>query len=718
MCTFPLSFCILLAHFDVNFFLFSSDSDSEEEDNEEEEEMMELSSSDSDDDNDDEDDDEPPPASSRSKKKSSPSPPPKLRTIATPRSRALKKQKTTVVKKGTAAAWKSLTKGVLDDNETPENSILAALLQAGSGAKSKGKNFKLDDLTRRLIRDHHQDANAMHVRLYNFIFRVCGASTEANMPTNADLENLGGEEFGEYISAVVKSMEGSDMNTEVLWTAAPPSATVKLQFRALFQDFFYGLGMAAMETTASPSATGETDEEQDSDDDDEETGGGAQSSMRFQVEVARSLIDRLIEIAFLQQEDLRAAVVSALYSFATALLSKTEELREKLQTAQRQLQAAKRNKQKRKSEALKTQVDTGRRTIEDLEEIVKESILSIFMKRYKDTCPHVRAASMVALGDFAVIRPDIFFDKKYLKYPGWTLNDKDAVVREAALAAFLRPVQKRPPGQEAVTKLLVDKFCDRWTDCTKDVDTRVQERATELLLYMSRESYMDNVDDEEIWNQINLRALQADTTPEVRRLGLLFVIEQLGAFDDLPDQTSTDIAKFSEMANWTAHQISMNEIPFDQIHFEYCAYIIQSMRACKEYFSLARNFDAMVQALDESLSTKLVHSGKKGREERSRNDAKQRVLLEFLITAVEEEVQLFSPDNVFDPDLRAIEPHGKKGKTAPAQEELTRALLPTLPRLMNSFKTETPLLRRLAELPVYFGTLTVQCLGLIHNKRN
>lgn len=728
--------CLTACHF--AFWIIRDESDSEEEnEEEEEEELMELeevsSSSESED---DEEEEEQSPSSRSAKKESSPkAAAPKRRKIATNNKKqqpAAKKHRAAPGKKGTVAAWTSLTKGVLDKDETPDNSILAALLQAGSGASTKGKNSKLEELTRKLIRDHHQNANAMHVRLYNFLFRVCGASTDANMPEDVDLENSTGEEFAEYISAVVKSMEGSDVATvrnksknvclfcrcrrcefdanfffhlyklkEVLWTAAPPSAAVKLQFRNLFQEFFHALGVAAMETTATVSSSSESDDENK----EEETGTGAQSSMRFQVEVARNVVTRLIEMAFLQQEDLRAAVVSALYSFATALLHKAVELREKFQTAQRQLSLAKRHKQKRKSEALKIQVDTGKRMIEDLEELVKESVMSIFMKRYKDMCPHIRAASMVALADFAIIRPDIFFDKKYLKYPGWTLYDKEAVVRVAALEAFLRPCQHSTSEHEDVIKAVVDKFCGRWADCTSDIDTGVQERAMELLLYLLRESHMDPVDDEDIWNRINLRALDAETTPEVRRLALLFVIEQLGAFDNVPNTNASDVAKLTEIATWTAHNISSFEIPFDQINFGIAAYIIQSMRECKEHFSLARNFGAMVEALEDSLSSKVSHSGgKKGRVDRTRADAQKRVLLEFLITAVEEEVQLFSPDQVVDPDLRGAEPHGKKRKTASVQEGLTRALLPTLPKLLNSFKSETSLMRRLAELPVYFGT--------------
>lgn len=65
------------------------------------------------------------------------------------------------------------------------------------------------------------------------------------MPEDVDLENLPGDDFAEYVSSVVQSMEETDL-AAVLWTASPPSASSKLQFRDLFQEFWHGLGVAAL----------------------------------------------------------------------------------------------------------------------------------------------------------------------------------------------------------------------------------------------------------------------------------------------------------------------------------------------------------------------------------------------------------------------------------------------------------------------------------------
>eukprot|EP00977_Amphora_coffeiformis_P014558 scaffold4097_cov166-Amphora_coffeaeformis.AAC.15 len=683
--------------------------------------MVELSSSSSEEEEEDSEEEDGKESTSRRSKKSTPSSPVAKRrkiTIRQPsREKAPARKRTTTT--ASNAAWESLFERVLGKDETPETSLLAALRQVGNTtSKRRGAaNKMLVELTRSLIRDHFEDANAVHVRLYNLVFRMCGGTGEATLPLTVDLENLSDDDLTEYISGVVQSME-STAATDVLWTVAPPAGGAKLQFRTLCQEFWHGLGVAALESTVTATSSsekkkkkkGEENSDIDEDDSDKEYDErGAQSSPRFQVEVVRSIVTRLVEMAFLQQEDLRSAFVMALYSLATALLHKTVQLREKLETAERQFHAAKRHKQRRKSEALKIQVDTGKRMIQDLEDIVKESVIAIFMKRYKDVNPHIRASSMLALADFSVIRPDIFFDKKYLKYPGWTLNDKEAVVRTAALKAFLRPCQSGS-YDENVMDGVAEKFATRFADCTLDVDTSVQESALELLLFLARAGLLDSIQDEETWNQINLRALDTETTQTVRKLALEFIIEQIGAFDDdVADTDANAVERLNQMAGWVCHTLGAGDIPLDSMRFELSAYIVQSMSECPQHSSLVRNFPAMVKALEDSL---VVTVTRKGQRDRILADAKQRVLLEFLMSAVEEEVQLSEPEHIMDIDLKEPE---KKGNKVSVQEEMTRALLPSLPKLVKSFKTETVLLRRLVKLPLYFSATAC---SLSDQKRN
>jgi hypothetical protein len=642
-------------------------SDEENNDPPAEEEESESSSDDDDDDA----------AESKSRKKSTRRPAPIRRraiTLGASQPPASKKPKAAAAPpSSSAAAWKSLRQHVLRPDDA-EDSLLRALWSVGPRGASA-----LATLCQSLVRKYAPAENALHVQLYNLVFRLVGADTA--LPLDLDLEHVAEERLTEYVQAVVLSMAESALPA-VLWTAAPLPGAAKAHFRTLVQEFWHGLAVAML---ASTTATDDDDEPMD-------------DALRVPVEGVRNLVTRLSEMVFLQEEDLRSAFCSATYAVATAILHKTVALKEECQTAERQYKVAKRHKQGRKAEALQVQIHATKRALEDLEDIVVESVMAVFHKRYKDVNPFIRAAAMLALADFCCIRPDIFMKAKYLKYAGWTLSDKNEVVREAAVRAFLQPCQGKH-HDKSIMEGVAEKFSPRLADITMDVDPKCAERAMELFLLWSRDGLLDSVADEDTWTRINLRALDDGTTPGVRKGALLFIIEQLGAFDEQgPDTEASAAERFNELATWVAHVLSLDDIPMENIRFNLAAYIIESLRAHPKHYSLSRNFGALVKALEDSLNVSFSES-RKARRERKDLDVKHRILLEFLMTAVEEEVPLMS--DIVDPDLRAVET--KKRKIS-VQSQMTRSLLPILPKLMASFKSETSVVQRLAQLPLHFGT--------------
>lgn len=607
------------------------------------------------------------------------------RTVSHSQAPATKKSKPSTKSKAptsSAAAWKALSQHVLTAEDAEDSLLRALLVDVGPGPK---RASKVATFCQSLWRTYGRDENTLHVQLYNLVFRLVGG--EAALPASIDLEAVA--TLADSVAAVVTRM--GETTTAVLWTAAPLPGAAKIQCRALVQEFWHGLAVAALASTDTVVS--------DDDNDDDESMPDGPSARHVPVERVRQLVIRFSEMVFLQPDDLRSAFCSATYAVATAILHKTVTLKEECQTAERQHKVAKRHKQGRKADALQVQLDATKQTLEDLEEIVVEAVMAVFHKRYKDVNPHIRAAAMLALADFCCIRPDIFMKAKYLKYAGWTLSDKHAVVREAAIRAFLQPCQ----GQQYDKSLMegvAEKFSPRLVDITMDVDPQCAERAMELFLLWLREGLLDNdVADEDLWTRINLRALDDGTTPGVRKGALLFITEQLGAFDEQgPDTEANAAERFNELATWVTHTISLDDIPMENIQFHYSAFIIESLRACPEHYALSRNFGALVKALEDSLNLSVSESRKASRE-RISLDVRQRVLLEFLMTAVEEEVPLMS--EIIDPALRTIET--KKRKVS-VQGQMTRSLLPILPKLMASFKSATAVVRRLAQLPLHFGT--------------
>jgi cohesin complex subunit SA-1/2 len=153
----------------------------------------------------------------------------------------------------------------------------------------------------------------------------------------------------------------------------------------------------------------------------------------------------------------------------------------------------------------------------------------------------IRTASIQALGNMVVRRPDMFLKDKYLKYFGWMLSDKDECVRFAALEGLNRPYeevqQAEKNGRETSIELsnlehVTMKFLSRIVDTVIDVHTSVQESGMKLMLSLLRAGFLDEIDDEKMWNQVNTLAFETTSTPTIRRNALYFIMEQLEEFDE------------------------------------------------------------------------------------------------------------------------------------------------------------------------------------------
>jgi cohesin complex subunit SA-1/2 len=420
------------------------------------------------------------------------------------------------------------------------------------------------------------------VALFNLLFRSVGGTVATNLDaTDIELEAVSEDEWMELVTSIVKEMQTTSTDRTLLCAdpcgaahAATTNKNTKSQisvgareYRKIYEEFWYLLGKVALASSTAPPKVKDDDnddsEKEDSDDDSEDDKVKPPAdNARFQVELARDLVARLIEMVGVGQPDIRAAATTAVYQLGTAMLERTVELNAKLLTATRQLNVAKRAKQSRKAEAVQGQVDSWKRTVADLEEMVKDTVMGIFMNRYRDSNMYIRADSLKALGTYTLIRPDLFLVGSYLKYFGWLLSDKETCVRQQAVLGFLGPFREvahakagkrdtASPMDMNNAKSVIVKFLPRLADCAIDVDFQVQERAMELLLVLMREDFLDSLDDDDIWEQINLQALARDTTPAVRRDALYFIIDQLEAFDSGPAKTEAKmVERIDGIAQW------------------------------------------------------------------------------------------------------------------------------------------------------------------------
>jgi len=555
------------------------------------------------------------------------------------------------------------------------------------------------------------------------------------------------------------------------------------EYRKIYQEFWYVLGHVALvdggmsgasastivpfskeeiedeDSSSSSESEGEEDEFQKKKKKQKQSDANANANaavtQRFDTEVVRDILSRIVELVTVGQPDVRAAATAAVYSLALAILDKTTYLNDKLQLVTRQFAAAIGGKDKgkggkgsksstsAKAESLRYQIDSLRRTKESLDEIVETHVIKgVFIHRYRDSNMFIRKASIETLGHMVVRRPDMFLKDKYLKYFGWMLSDKEESVRVASLEGLNRPFQEAQLAEKSGKQSTIDlsslehvavKFLTRIVDTVIDVHVSVQESGIKLMLSLLRAGLLDDIDDEKMWNQVNILAFDTASTPIVRRDALYFIMEQLEEFDEGNEgadekgkkrRASADHSKISDrkiaqrldaIASWAAHTLTDGEIPIDKIRINLVDHLVDSLRDMPEHKGIVSNWTAMIRAITDDK----VAMTSQGNTAGDRADvAKQRVLVQMLACAAKAEVEAVSdPDFLvsdLDPILAARQVEARENTKASARKSVTSkglnhealsvALIKTLPNLLGKFKSDSKILESLTLLPRYFGT--------------
>jgi hypothetical protein len=496
-----------------------------------------------------------------------------------------------------------VAKKVLEDSETPETSLVAALLgacnpvdgvsNAVAGSRSTSLavvkerqampntmyTTQLEAIARRLVQQSPVPMK-LHIQLLNLVFRSVGGSFETNLDFDADLESLDDSEWNSVLTEVVMAMAETDDDCTLLCAnpAGPLAGVVssklvtrgQQEYRSIYEEFWFRLGDVILTGTATSSngnaggssrklAKKDDDDSGGSSDNDDDDGASQTpySSSRFDLELVRDLLVRLTEVTPVGQPDLRMGAVIAVLQLSLACLERSVDLEAKMEAATRQYAAASKANMRSRMQGLKVTMEGWKRQKVDLEAMVQGVFTGVLMHRYRDSDPYIRIFSLQSLSKMCLLRPDLFLVDKFLKYFAWMCSDKDAGVRVAGLSALLAPFQEVKKeigttlsGTKRLASLQIDlscmhnaciKFLPRIVDCTLDSQSvRVQEVAVELMLTMLRNIFLDDWEDADGWEQVNLKALDSKTSPKVRRDALYFIVEQLDSFSDIDLSPSED----------------------------------------------------------------------------------------------------------------------------------------------------------------------------------
>lgn len=198
------------------------------------------------------------------------------------------------------------------------------------------------------------------------------------------------------------------------------------------------------------------------------------------------LFDALFELISMfsgvRARKLRIAATEAGLQLVSSLVRIAKVKAETRDLKQRQLDAEGRKKRPNASmlKKLKEDLMQAQARIQSVESMIKKAFNKIFTHRFRDVDPAVRSTCMISIGSWMREHPLFFLSDYYLKYLGWSLNDKEPRVRLAVLTT-LRELYSASSENLALMDTFNARFISRVREMLNDIDPGVAAEAINTL---------------------------------------------------------------------------------------------------------------------------------------------------------------------------------------------------------------------------------------------
>ncbi|KAL3478630.1 hypothetical protein BJX99DRAFT_102407 [Aspergillus californicus] len=230
------------------------------------------------------------------------------------------------------------------------------------------------------------------------------------------------------------------------------------------------------------------------------------------------------------------ATVVAL-SNMNALCEIARELMTSVSTSRKQLENEKKKKtvNKGRVDAIKSSVQEGENKLELVDDLLKDGVNIIFVNRYRDVDPKIRAESISALGKWMHSYREYFFEGQFLRYCGWIISDSDVHTRSVALRQLLNVYSSK--DNIAGVRSFNERFRQRFVEIAcHDSDVGMRTMAIELLDHIRDAGLIEPADVDTIGRLI------FDTEARVRRAaGPFFVANVQDVFDSTTEDVSDEL---------------------------------------------------------------------------------------------------------------------------------------------------------------------------------
>ncbi|KAL2819123.1 hypothetical protein BJX63DRAFT_28220 [Aspergillus granulosus] len=230
------------------------------------------------------------------------------------------------------------------------------------------------------------------------------------------------------------------------------------------------------------------------------------------------------------------ATVVAL-SNMNALCDIAREVITSVSTSRKQLETEKKKKtvNKGRIDAITSSIQEGENKLEVIDDLLKDGVNVVFVNRYRDVDPRIRAESIAALGRWMRSYREYFFEGQFLRYCGWIISDTDANTRSIALRQLLNLYSNK--DNIAGLRSFTERFRNRFVEiAAHDTDVGMRTMAIELLDLIRDAGLIEPADVDTVGKLI------FDSEARVRKsAGPFFVANVQDVFDSVIEDVADEV---------------------------------------------------------------------------------------------------------------------------------------------------------------------------------
>ncbi|XP_067412975.1 cohesin subunit SA-3 [Emydura macquarii macquarii] len=312
---------------------------------------------------------------------------------------------------------------------------------------------------------------------------------------------------------------------------------------------------------------------------------------------------------------------------------------------------------------------------EEIENMMNAIFKGVFVHRYRDLVPEIRAICIEEMGNWMRNYSASFLTDGYLKYIGWTLHDKQREVRLRCLKALQGLYCSREMA--ARMELFTSRFKDRMVSMVLDKEPDVGVEAVKLLTLILRNM-------EEMLTEEDCAAIYPVVYASNRALAAAageFLYRK--QFD-----LEWEAGKEKGCREGSRHfcRVLLTFFIESELH-EHAAYLVDSLWDCAA--ALLKDWEGLAHLLLEESP------------EEGWGDQQENALIEILVSSMRQATE-GKPPVGRGPGKKVFSARERKAQQDD-REKLTHYLIPLLPQLLAKFSADAEKVALLLQAPRYFN---------------